>query len=649
MTPLPVTGEPTEELAAIVSKRANQRYLDHQRLIRIRADRTFAWLMAIQWCAEIAAALWISPLTWIGETSQIHIHVYGSIFIGGALALPVIYLAWKQPGAALNQYVVGIAQTLTAALLIHVTGGRAETHFYVFVSLAFIALYRDFRVLILPTIVVALDHFIRGVYWPESVFGAASPGNWRWLEHTGWVSFEVVVLAVACVQAQREMRLLARQWAYLSATKDLVDDEVRRQMSELASSERRLRVSELRIRKIIDTAYDAFVVTNTDGKILEWSVRAESLFGWTPFEVLGKNILHVLGVSELTSQLTEAVATSMIRMQSGARLETTAFHRDGMPMAIEASISAMIFNHKITLNIFFHDISARKAMQTQLLHAKKMQGIGQLAAGIAHEINTPTQYANDNMRFLLDSFHEIDRVLSSVENLRARTPAFVWQAYDDLAKTTDLEYLRSEIPLAIEQAIDGVHRIAEITMAMKEFSHPGTRVKEVVDPRRIIQSSATVCRNEWKYVAELRTEFDPELVAIPCLPSELSQVLVILIVNAAQAISESRKTAPDRLGTILIQTKRFEEWGEISVQDDGPGIPPENLDRIFEPFFTTKEVGKGTGQGLAIAHSVVVEKHGGSVSVVSRVGKGTTFTVRLPLEKQCYAEHSSDAIQLVHS
>ena len=168
---------------------------------------------------------------------------------------------------------------------------------------------------------------------------------------------------------------------------------------------------------------------------------------------------------------------------------------------------------------------------------------------------------------------------------------------------------------------------------MKEFSHPGTCVKQPANLSRVITNSATVCRNEWKYVADLKTNFDSEMATLSCLPGELSQVLVNLIVNAAQAIDEKPGRAPGTLGTIAISTRKVGDWAEITVADDGPGIPPNILERIFEPFFTTKKVGKGTGQGLAITHAVIVEKHGGSISVSSEVGKGTTFTMRLPLHE----------------
>ncbi len=627
------------KFSQVVEERASQRYLDNMRQVAARTDRVFAPLMLVQWLAAIIIATWITPRTWIGATDQLHIHVVGAVLVGGALALPVVMLVWYSPGASMNRFVICLAQVLTSVLLVHLCGGRIETHFHVFGSLAFLALYRTNSILILATVVVALDHMVRGLFWPESVFGVAMVSPWRWLEHAGWVLFEDSVLITACIQSQREMREGARQWANLSVTKDVVDAEVQTRTLELEQSEYRMRESSLRTRMIIDTAYDAFVVAHVNGTIEEWSDRASALFGWSGHEVIGKNINEFLGVPEMAILFSKRQPTTTEDESSRQRLETMAKHRDGQFIPVEASVSfvalgsPVCFGDEYNVNIFFHDISHRKEMQAQLLLAQKMQGVGQLAAGIAHEINTPTQYVGDNARFLQDSFRDIEGLLAQLDGIGAEAP-LTGTHWQELASAKDLPYLRTEIPVAIEQALDGIQRISQITRAMKEFSHPGTHVKEATDPRRIIENSLTVCRNEWKYIANLKTEFDPELTSLFCLPGELSQVLVNLIVNAAQAIGDAPGRQADQLGTIVVQTRRIDGWAEISVTDNGPGIPPEILQRVFEPFFTTKEVGKGTGQGLAIAHAVIVEKHGGTISVTSEVGRGTTFVLRLPLEEQ---------------
>lgn len=283
-------------------------------------------------------------------------------------------------------------------------------------------------------------------------------------------------------------------------------------------------------------------------------------------------------------------------------------------------------------------------MQAELAHAQKLESVGQLAAGIAHEINTPTQYVGDNVRFLKDAFQDVEKVLDALDRLLARAAQADGSASPDFRELSDLQqeielsYLRKEIPKAIDESINGVERVGTIVRAMKEFSHPGTEEKTLVDLSEAIETTITVARNEWKYAADVVTDFDPDLPPVPCLPAELNQVLLNLIVNAAHAISESLGDGVGWKGTITIRTRRRQDWAEIEVADTGTGIPANVQPRIFEPFFTTKEVGKGTGQGLAIARSVVVDKHGGELVFRTREGQGTTFTVRLPLSPEAADE-----------
>src|SRR6476659_6220167 len=209
----------TAELDQLTRQRADGLFHEHRQLNYRRTDRMFAVLMVIQWVASIAAAFWISPRTWSGPASQLHIHVWAAIFLGGTItAAPVALAAWYS-GHALTRHVIATAQMLTSALLIHLTGGRIETHFHVFGSLAFLAFYRDWRVLVTGTVVVAADHFLRGVFWPESVYGVHWVTGmlwtplWRSLEHAGWVIFEDIILVRWCILGIREMREIAAQTA----------------------------------------------------------------------------------------------------------------------------------------------------------------------------------------------------------------------------------------------------------------------------------------------------------------------------------------------------------------------------------------------------------------------------------------------------
>jgi two-component system, NtrC family, sensor kinase len=270
------------------------------------------------------------------------------------------------------------------------------------------------------------------------------------------------------------------------------------------------------------------------------------------------------------------------------------------------------------------------------LHTQKLESIGQLAAGIAHEINTPIQYVGDNTRFLKKSFTRLVEVVQSFESVvRAAQQGPVEAARVEealaVAKRCKLEYLSAEIPKAIEQSLEGIDRVAGIVRAMKEFSHPDRTQSVPTDLNKCIETTITVARNEWKYVAEMAPELDRSLPLVSCIPGDFNQVVLNMIVNAAHAISDRVGDGSQGKGTITISTRTDGDDVEIRIGDTGTGIPESCRRKIFDPFFTTKEVGKGTGQGLAIAYSVIVKKHGGTITFETEENVGTTFIIRLPI------------------
>jgi len=277
-------------------------------------------------------------------------------------------------------------------------------------------------------------------------------------------------------------------------------------------------------------------------------------------------------------------------------------------------------------------------LDEQLAQSQKMYSIGLLAAGIAHEINTPVQYVGDNIHFLKDAFEGIVGVLQRGVDLLAAaregqaTHEAVRRLEAECARA-DLDYLMAEVPGAIQHALDGVERMSRIVRAIKEFAHPGPAEKSSADVNAIIETTLTVARNEWKYVADLVTDFDRSLPPIPGHPAEINQVILNLLINAAHAIADAIAQGGMARGAITIAKRRRDGWAEIRIADNGAGIPEDIRSRIFDPFFTTKEIGRGTGQGLAICHAVIVQKHNGRITFESEVGRGTVFTLRLPLSE----------------
>lgn len=281
----------------------------------------------------------------------------------------------------------------------------------------------------------------------------------------------------------------------------------------------------------------------------------------------------------------------------------------------------------------------RRHLEQNLESARRLESIGQLAAGIAHEINTPTQYVGDNTRFLKDSFVEIAPLLTKASELAkaVRAGGESTQLASELSSAiddADLKFLEEEIPRAIEQSLSGIGVVRKIVQSIKEFSHPSREGMTFLDLNRAIESTITVASNEWKYVAEIETEFDPELPEVACLPGEINQVVLNLIVNAAHAIADVVGDSGKSKGIITISTRHDGESVEIRISDTGAGIPEGVREKIFDPFFTTKEVGKGTGQGLSIAHTVIVSKHSGTLEFETEIGKGTTFVIRWPLNQE---------------
>jgi PAS domain S-box-containing protein len=290
------------------------------------------------------------------------------------------------------------------------------------------------------------------------------------------------------------------------------------------------------------------------------------------------------------------------------------------------------------------DITARKKeeeqrreMELQMQLSQKLESIGRLASGVAHEINTPAQFITDNTQFLQKAVTPLLATLVEYRNLRdaIRSGHAVQEALDKVDAQeagSRLDFFAREIPATLHDTLEGLARVTKIVRSLKEFSHPNKTTKSLVDLNRAIETTLSLSRHEWKYVAEARTELQPDLPMIPCVFDEINQVILNLIVNAAHAIADERKSKQDvALGLITIRTRLDGPNALIEVSDTGTGIADDVKSHLFEPFFTTKEVGRGTGQGLAIIRTVIVKNHGGAIFFTTELGKGTTFTISLPL------------------
>jgi len=412
---------------------------------------------------------------------------------------------------------------------------------------------------------------------------------------------------------------------------------VSQDITERKRVEGKLKRSEEQFRLLIENSSD--VITRIDhhqnfayvspsiGRMLGY--KAEDLIGQKAFQFIhpddSKSVMeaffHVLQNPGVTKTLEHR-----LKHNEGS---WRAFQTIGIGILDESGNRLIVANSR--------DISVQRNLESQLAQAQKLEAIGSLAAGIAHEINTPTQYVGDNTRFFKDAFNDLNQLLQKYEELGNAVRAGsatggVVQEIETIAQKIDLAYLTEEIPKAIHQTLEGVERVTKIVQAMKEFSHPGAKEKTSININKAIKNTITVARNEWKYVAEMVTDLDPSMPLVPCLPGEFNQVILNMIINAAHATADVVGDGSAKKGTITVSTRHDENSAEVRVSDTGTGIPENIRPRIFDPFFTTKKVGKGSGQGLAISHSVIVDKHGGTIHFDTEVGKGTTFIIRLPLE-----------------
>jgi signal transduction histidine kinase len=487
-------------------------------IVHTRTDHLFFWLLVAQTALAVGLAVIVPPPDGPAGIPRRTV----SVVAGALLTLFALVLIRRRPGTRGTRYAVAVVQMVWSGLLIQLTGGRLETHFHVFGSLAFLAFYRDWRTLVLALASIATNHAVRAVVWPASAYAGGALEWWRLLEYGAWMTFEGVVLALGCLWSVREMRVAAAREAALAHLADHVEHEVRSRTAELAA------------------------------------------------------------------------ANASLQLEMKARVE----------------------------------------VETDLRQAHKLESVGRLAAGVAHEINTPVQFVSDSLHFLRDATTDLMPVIAHLREveasvLRGAPSREAAEASAEAAEAADLTYLVDHMPNAIDRALDGLGRVASIVRSMKEFAHPDAVEMTYVDLNRAVESTLIIARNEYKYVADVRTDFG-NLPLVRCHAGDVNQAVLNVVVNAAHAIGEVVAGTSGR-GLITVQTRVEHDDVVVSITDTGSGIPEAIRDRICDPFFTTKDVGQGTGQGLAITRAVIVERHRGELTFESEVGRGTTCRLRLPI------------------
>lgn len=609
-----------------------------------QTDRLFANLMIVQWLAGIAAALFISPRTWIGVTSQTHEHVWAAIFLGGMITGFPVFLAWKLPGRVLTRHTIGIAQMLFSALLIHLTGGRVETHFHVFGSLAFLAIYRDWKVLVSATVVVAVDHFARGVFWPQSVFGVATASPWRWLEHAGWVLFEDTFLIISTRHSLRDMFDVASRRANLEAVNSQIEHQVADRTAELTAAHEELQGSEQRFSSAFEHASIGMALVSPDGRWLKVNRALCHLTGYSAEELYGKtfqDITHPEDLEADLAQVQQILAGEILSYQ----MEKRYFHKDGHVVWVLLSASLVRDAQGQPLHFIsqIQDITERKeteakleTMHGELLEASRRAGMAEVATSVLHNVGNVLNSVNVSCSVVSDRMnksrigsvaktaellneHAGDPVAFFTEDPRGqRLPEFLGKLGDRLMEERDdvLHELR-----LLGKNIDHIKEI----VAMQQNHAKVSGIKEAVKVTDLVEDSLRMSA-----VALLRHEVQVirEYAEVPWIIIEkhrAMQILINLIRNAKHACDESG--LPDKRMTVRVTNGQ--DRVRVAVIDNGVGIPPENLTRIFAHGFTTKPDGHGFGlhsgalAALEMGGSLTVHSDGG--------GTGATFTLELPV------------------
>jgi len=578
-------------------------YQQALRELQAGTDRFFAKLLLGQWIAAIFLAQFLSPLTWAGRTSSVHPHVWIALFLGGLVAVFPALSGFRYPGQTLTRHTLAIAQMLMSALLIHVTGGRIETHFHVFGSLAFIAFYRDIRVLLTATFVVAADHFLRGIFWPQSVFGVLTASPWRTVEHAFWVLFEVSFLIMAIKRSLEEMLQVARRQITLEDLNEAMEEKVRARTEQL-------RQTEERYRTLFEDAPLGIFQASPTGEILVANGAMLEVMGFSSHEEMRAAGARLHGVPASNPTVEELLQRLKVKGQLSS--QEVAWQRpDGSTVRVQESFKALrdCAGEILSFEGTAEDITQRRELEERYLQSQKVQAIGQLAGGVAHDFNN---------------------ILTAIIG------------YSDLL--IDKGGLESVPRAQVHEIKRASERAASLTQQLLAFSRKQTLLPRVLRLNTVVSEMDQMLRRLVGEHIQIQTKLASDIAAVKVDPGQVQQVVMNLVVNARDAMPDGGKLTIETANATLDEEycRLHPEavpgtYVSLAVSDNGVGMTPEVRARLFEPFFTTKAVGAGTGLGLATCHGIV-KQSGGTISVYSELGVGTTFRAYFPTTRESVEE-----------
>jgi PAS domain S-box-containing protein len=605
------------EASPDICARSEELFKEQQQSIVKHTDQIFVRLMFCQWIFGVVAAIWISPRTWAGTESQIHLHVWAAVLLGGAVTSLPVLMGLFRPGKVLTRHLIAVGQMLMSALLIHLTGGRIETHFHVFGSLAILAFYRDWKVLISASAVVYVDHLARGAFWPQSVYGVASAPIWRSLEHAGWVVFEVTFLLISIRKSLSEMRLVAERQAKLEALKAGIEQTVadrtadlRRENNERRLAEEQLRRSQGQLAQAQQVARLGSWEWSLTGNQVTWSEETKRLYGRDPGETglpMEKCLerIHPEDLARVQKTMADSLKTGepFICVHRVVLPDGTARILQGRGEILNDAEGKPVKMFGIVQDITDAK-RAEEALQRseeQLRQSQKMEAVGRLAGGVAHDFNNLLTVISGYCSLSLQIMRETDPLKKHIEE--------------------------------IQKAAD---RAGSLTGQLLAFSR-----KQVLQPRvlqlgQVVRGMEKMLRRLIGEDIEFSTQIDNTVGYVKVDPGQIEQVILNLAVNARDAMPRGGKLSINISNVTLDQKSDYRnrtlETGDyvmVSISDSGMGMSEDVKKHLFEPFFTTKGLGKGTGLGLATCYGIVTQS-GGDIRVYSEMNSGTTFKIYLP-------------------
>jgi signal transduction histidine kinase len=580
--------------------------------------RTFRVLFAIQW----PVALLLAWNTAIPGDSRVII----TALVGAMLGVPAMLFARADPQAWWVRQFMALAQMGWSMLYMWLLEGRSEAQFHLFVSLVFLLFYRDWTVLLTATAAAIAYPVVRIALLPESYVVGPS-AMWRVFDQSIWVVCEALILMLAI----RNSRQTIDKFSMINATLSLQNEQIARDMEERNAE---LTRSREQYRLIAETTRAIpFELDLAQGRFTYVGPQADALLKFPPERWHEPGFLDSLlprdRETNIRRQFDECSTGTFEALSS-------VLTGDDRVVELRWTVSCEFIKGARHLRGLMIDVTESRRLEREVAQGQKLESVGRIAAGVAHEINTSVQFISDSVRFVRHAIRDLPLALADYRALAAdvlsgKDVAAAAKKASETDEAADVDYFLKNAPDALDRALDGINRVGSVVKSMTEFAHPDTDSKVNLDINRAIRTTLNMARNEYRNVADLETQFG-EVPPVYCHAGDVNQVVLNLVLNASHAIADVVGDTGGR-GRLTVRTRTMGDFVEISISDTGPGIPESVRGRIFEPFVTTKEVGRGTGQGLALSRGIVVEKLKGSLHFETETGRGTTFYIRLPVSE----------------